>query len=426
MAWKLFYNILVVPAMWCAFQCAGFFNKKIRRGIKGRQDLLKNIKEEVDLSHGHYRLWFHSSSLGEFEQAKPIIAALKQSHPEIDIIATFFSPSGYEHSKSYKLADIISYLPFDSYRQVNNFVDIVQPTAVIMVRYDVWPNLIWALHKRNIPVMIANATMKKNSIRKIFLLRQFHRALYNCFSSILTVSDNDKISFGDFLLSHPTVETIGDTRFDQVKIRSDEAAKKHILPHRIVKGKKIFIVGQSWEADDNVVLPVLFKIQKRMSDLLTIIVPHEPTVEHLEQVEYRLEGNTSFIRFSEMNQYAGEKVILVDSVGILVPLYKYAHVAYVGGSFRQGVHNVLEPAAFSLPVIFGPKHTNSQEAVALAEQGGGFVVEDEKELYRILRTLLENESKRIEAGKKARQLVDKNLGATDRFLKHLMPLLALR
>jgi 3-deoxy-D-manno-octulosonic-acid transferase len=127
-----------------------------------------------------------------------------------------------------------------------------------------------------------------------------------------------------------------------------------------------------------------------------------------------------------MNQYAGEKVILVDSVGILVPLYKYAHVAYVGGSFRQGVHNVLEPAAFSLPVIFGPKHTNSQEAVALAEQGGGFVVEEEKELYRILRTLLENESKRIEAGKKARQLVDKNLGATDRFLKHLMPLLALR
>ena len=422
MAWKLFYNILVVPAMWCAFQCAGFFNKKIRRGIEGRQDLLNNIKKDVNFLRGHHRLWFHSSSLGEFEQAKPIIASIKQSHPEIGIIATFFSPSGYEHSKSYKLADVISYLPFDSYRQVDSFVDIVQPTAVIMVRYDVWPNLIWALDKRKIPVMIANATMKKNSIRKIFLVRQFHRALYNCFSSILTVSDSDRTSFGDFHLSHPVVETIGDTRFDQVKTRSDEAAKKNILPNRIVKGKKIFIVGQSWEADDNVVLPVLFKIQKRMPELLTILVPHEPTVEHLEQVENRLEGQTSFIRFSEMNQYAGEKVILVDSVGILVPLYKYAHVAYVGGSFRQGVHNVLEPAAFSLPVVFGPKHTNSQEAVTLAGQGGGFVVEDEKELYRILRTLLENESKRLEAGKKARHLVDKNLGATERFLKHLMPL----
>ncbi len=426
MAWKLFYNILIVPAMWCAFQCAGFFNKKIRRGIRGRQDLLKNITEEINRLGAHHRLWFHSSSLGEFEQAKPIISSIKRLHPDVNIIATFFSPSGYEHSTSYKLADIISYLPFDSYRRVNSFVDIVQPTTVIMVRYDVWPNLIWALHKRHIPVMIANATMKKNSIRKIFLVRQFHRALYNCFSFILTVSDNDKTSFSDFLLSRPTVATIGDTRFDQVKIRSDEAAKKHILPNRIIKGKKIFVVGQSWEADDNVVLPVIFKIQKRTPDLLTILVPHEPTVEHLEQVEYHLEGRTSFIRFSELNQYAGEKVILVDSVGILVPLYKYAHVAYVGGSFRQGVHNVLEPAAFSLPVLYGPKHTNSQEAVALAQQGGGFVIEDEKDLYRILRTLLENESKRIEAGKKARLLVDKNLGATERFLKYLTPLLESR
>ncbi|MGA9406699.1 MAG: glycosyltransferase N-terminal domain-containing protein [Bacteroidota bacterium] len=423
MVWKILYNFFIVPAMWCAFQLSGFFNEKIRQGIGGRRNLLKIIKEDIHRSHSHHRLWFHSSSLGEFEQAKPIIAALKQSHPGVSIIATFFSPSGYEHSKSYKLADIISYLPFDSYRQVNHFVDTVQPTAVIMVRYDVWPNLIWALQKRNIPTMIANATMKKKSKRKIFLVRQFHRALYNCLSFILTVSDSDRLSFADFSLSHPVVETIGDTRFDQVKMRSDEAAKKHILSHRVIKGKKIFVVGQSWDADDNVVLPVLFKTQKRMPELLTILVPHEPTIEHLEQIEYRLEGQTSFIRFSGMNQYAGEKVILVDSVGILVPLYKYAHVAYVGGSFRQGVHNVLEPAAFSLPVLYGPKHTNSQEAVALAEQGGGFVVKDEKDLYRILRTLLENESKRMEAGKKARRLVEKNLGATDRFLKYLTPLL---
>ncbi|MGA7162141.1 MAG: glycosyltransferase N-terminal domain-containing protein [Bacteroidota bacterium] len=423
MAWKLFYNFFIVPAMWFAFKFGGFFNEKIHRGIVGRQDLLKTIKDDVGRLRSRHRLWFHASSLGEFEQAKPIITAIKQSHPDVSIIATFFSPSGYEHSKSYKSADIISYLPFDSYRQVNEFVDTVQPTAVIMVRYDVWPNLIWALQKRNIPTMIANATMKKDSIRKLFLVRQFHRGLYNCLTFILTVSDNDKISFGDFALSHPGIETIGDTRFDQVKIRSDEAAKKQILPNRIIKGKKIFVVGQSWDADDSVVLPVLFKIQKRMPELLAILVPHEPTIEHLEQIENRLEGETSFIRFSGMNQYAGEKVILVDSVGILVPLYKYAQVAYVGGSFRQGVHNVLEPAAFSLPVLYGPKHTNSQEAIALAEQGGGFVVKDEKDLYRILRTLLENEPKRLEAGKKARHLVDKNLGATDRFLKYLTPLL---
>jgi 3-deoxy-D-manno-octulosonic-acid transferase len=423
MAWKLFYNTLIVPLMWCFFQTAGFFNKKIRSGIDGRKDLIGKVQAKVNSSPSRHRLWFHSSSLGEFEQAKPIIAAIKRSRPDIKIIATFFSPSGYEHSQSYKLADIISYLPFDSQRQVDEFVDVVRPTAVIMVRYDVWPNLTWALRQRKIPIMIANATMKKDSSRKIFFLRQFHRALYDSFSSILTVSDNDKASFADFHLTQPVIETIGDTRFDQVKIRSDDAAKKHILPNKITKGKRIFIVGQSWEADDNVVIPVLFKLQKRMPNLLTIIVPHEPTLEHLEQVEYHLDGKTSFIRFSAMNQYAGEKVILVDSVGILVPLYKYGHVAYVGGSFRQGVHNVLEPAAFSLPVIYGPKHTNSQEAVALAAQGGGFVVGDEKELYRTLRTLLDDETERKESGKKARELVEKNLGATDRFLKYLVPLL---
>jgi len=423
MAWKLFYNAFIVPLMWCFFQAAGFFNKKIRRGIEGRQGLVGKVRERIDSAPARHRLWFHSSSLGEFEQAKPIIAAIKRLRPDISIVATFFSPSGYEHSQSYKLADIISYLPFDSERQVNDFVDVIRPAAVIMVRYDVWPNLTWALRERKIPIMIANATMKKDSPRKILFLRQFHRALYDSFSSILTVSDSDKASFADFHLTKPVIETIGDTRFDQVKIRRDDAAKKQILPNKITRGKRIFIVGQSWEADDSVVIPVLFKIQKRMPNLLTIIVPHEPTVEHLEQVEYHLEGKTSFIRFSAMNQYAGEKVILVDSVGILVPLYKYGHVAYVGGSFRQGVHNVLEPAAFSLPVIYGPRHTNSQEAVALAEQGGGFVVGDEKDLYRTLRTLLDNEADRKESGKKARQLVEENLGATDRFLKYLLPLL---
>lgn len=424
MIWQFLYNSVIVPLMWCVFHIGGFFNDKIRRGIRGRKDILRNITAEVKQLPSGDRIWFHSSSMGEFEQAKPIIAAIKKINPEIAIIATFFSPSGYEHSKNYKLANIISYLPFDSRRQANAFVDIVRPTAVVMVRYDVWPNILWALKERNIPTMIANATMKKNSPRKILFVRQFHRSLYDCLSYILTVSDSDRLSFDDFKLSRPVIESIGDTRFDQVNMRRDEAAKKHILPDRIVEGKKVLVVGQSWDADDNVVLPVVFKLQDAMPDLLTILVPHEPTIEHLEQVEYRLEGRTSFIRFSELNQYNNEKVILIDSVGVLVLLYRYAHIAYVGGSFRQGVHNVLEPAAFSLPVLYGPKHTNSQEAIALAHSGGGFIIEDEKDLYRILRTLLDNEAKRIEAGKIARQLVEQNLGATERFLKYLMPLLS--
>lgn len=419
--WKILYNIIIVPIMWIGFHIAGAFNEKIRRGIAGRKNLLSTLEQRTTSLSSQTRLWFHASSLGEFEQAKPIIAELKKLYPGISIIATFFSPSGYEHSKNYKLADIISYLPFDTLRATEKFVSIIKPTAAIMVRYDTWPNVIWALKKNNIPTFIANATMKKNSTRKLPILRQFHRTLYKDFTHIFTVSENDKASFADFGITAQLVTAIGDTRFDQVMMRSIDAQKKNILPPLITAKKKILVIGQSWEEDEEIILPVVFKLQEYMPDLLTLLVPHEPTVEHLEELEYRLSGNSSFIRFSDLNEYRNERVMLIDSVGVLVPLYRYAHIAYVGGSFRQGIHNVLEPAVFSLPIVFGPKHKNSQEAIALVERKAAFVVEDEKQFYKTLKMLLENESERVCAGKNAKTFVDENVGATERFLDFLKP-----
>ncbi len=242
-------------------------------------------------------------------------------------------------------------------------------------------------------------------------------------SHILTVSKKDEQSFRDFKTTIPLIVSIGDTRFDQVILRSEEARQKHLFASSVVDNKKIFIVGQSWGEDDDVIIPVLLKIHIVEPQLVTIIVPHEPTIEHLEELETKLEGNISFIRFSEMNNYNSEKIILIDSVGILVALYKYAHVVYIGGSFKQGIHNVLEPAVFGNPVIYGPKHTNSQEAVELARNGGGFIVENEKELYRTLRTLLNNNNDRIIAANISKAFVYDNCGATQRFLQYLEPYL---
>ncbi|MDD8017821.1 MAG: glycosyltransferase N-terminal domain-containing protein [Bacteroidota bacterium] len=421
--WQLVYNITAVPLLWAALRIAGIFNKKIRMGIAGRKNLLNNLKLELTQLHSTYRLWFHASSLGEFEQAKPIISAIKKMNPSIDIIATFFSPSGYEHSKNYKLANIISYIPFDSYYNAKKFIDCLQPTTAIMVRYDIWPNIVWQLRKKNIPILIANATMKKDSLRTWLFLKQFHQLLYNNFSYILTVSKNDRQAFLDFNTSSPMIIDIGDTRFDQVVMRSNDAQAKNLLSQSIVQNKKVFIIGQSWGEDEEIILPVLRKIQGQEESLLTIIVPHEPTLEHLERLEDAFYGNNSFIRFSDMNNYNGEKIILIDSVGVLVALYKYAHVVYIGGSFRQGIHNVLEPAVFGVPIIYGPKHTNSQEAVELARLGGGFVIHDEKELYRTLRILLDDTQTRYHAGKIAQSFVQSNCGATDRFLGYLKPYL---
>lgn len=419
--WKFLYNLLIVPFLYGLFHLGTLFNSKIRRGVSGRRNLFEQLADSAAPLTNTNRVWFHASSLGEFEQAKPIIVALKDKYPDVHIVTTFFSPSGFENSRNYKLSDVISYIPFDTPRNARSFLRIVRPSAAVILRYDIWPNMIWALHKQNIPIIIVNATMKRNSPRLLPLIKQFHRALYDRFSHILTVSANDLDAFRLFSAVQPTYDAIGDTRFDQVMSRSIVAATKNILPHSVTKGKKILIIGQSWGEDESVVVPVILKLQEQEPSLLTFIVPHEPTIEHLDAVEEMLDNESPCIRFSAMNNYNGERIIIVDSIGILVALYHYAHVVYIGGSFKQGIHNVLEPAVFGVPVLFGPKHGNSQEAVELVRLGGGFVVRNEKELYRILRTLLEDETHRTHAGAIAQRFVQNHCGATGRFLQYLEP-----
>jgi 3-deoxy-D-manno-octulosonic-acid transferase len=420
MFWFLLYNVFVVPLGWILFQLLGLFDKKVRRGIQGRENLFEQLQHDVTkLNKDRKRVWFHSSSLGEFEQAKPIIAELKRRHPEVDVIVSFFSPSGFEHSRSYKFASLITYLPFDSARNAGKFIELVKPTAAVMVRYDVWPNHLWALQKEGIPTFIANATLQENAVRNLPLIKQFHQAMYNALDYILTVSESDKKMFEMYHLTHPVLEVIGDTRYDQVVQRSSESRSRHVLSKAIVMNKKILIVGSSWEEDEVNLLPAFYKLVETNHDLIMVLVPHEPSIENLDRIENRLNGYASWTRFSNLGDYRDQKIIIVDSVGILMSLYQYAHIAYVGGSFRQGVHNVLEPASYGLPIIVGPKHDNSQEAVELITNGAAFVGDDPDTLYRHIRSLLEDEEKRSDAGKNAALLVRRNTGATERFLSYL-------
>jgi 3-deoxy-D-manno-octulosonic-acid transferase len=418
MMWQALYNVVVIPLLWMGAHAA-LFNSKIRRGLYGRRNLFQQLERDVQKLKHKRRIWFHSSSMGEFEQAKPIIAALRNRYKEIEIIASFFSPSGYDHSKNYKLASLITYIPFDTKANAARFIDLIKPTAAVMVRYDVWPNHIWALRERNIPTFIANATMKQTSTRLRRSWRGFNADLFNQFCAILTVSQQDADAFAQFNLSQPQVQAVGETRYDQVWQRSIEARTKHVIPLHVLKRKKIFVVGSSWEEDEDVVVPTFRKLLQYDNNALMILVPHEPTLEALENIEIKLGIRPASIRFSDLNDYDGESVVLVDSVGILMALYQYAHVAYVGGSFRQGVHNVLEPAVYGIPVLYGPKHENSQEAVELAKRGGGFVVRDQQECYRVLRSFLRDNRFRREVGEVSLALVKENIGATERFLKHL-------
>jgi len=405
--WKLFYNGLIVPLGWVAFHLLSLFDKKVKRGIEGRKNLFENLQRDVQkLKPNAKRVWFHSSSMGEFEQAKPIIAELKKRHPEVEIVVSFFSPSGYDHSKNYKLADVICYLPFDSKNNAEKFLSIIRPTAAVMVRYDVWPNHLWELKRTKIPIFIANATFKKSWVRNLPFIHNFFFQVYNSINNILTVSEKDKKGFEEFHLTHPHIEAIGDTRFDQVWRRSTESRTRHVLPDHIVDGKNVFVIGSSWLEDEEVLFPALIECQRVNEHLLSILVPHEPDEETLERIEFMLNGKLSNIRLSSIADYKNERVIVVDSIGVLMSLYQYAHVAYVGGSFRQGIHNVLEPAVYGVPLLIGPKHENSQEAIQLVKQEAAFVVTTSVEARQQLNKCLNDETFRQKAGRLAREFVD--------------------
>lgn len=423
MIWKLIYNVLFIPLFWAAVKVMALFKRKVRKAIRGRRELFERLAADTAKLGDGPRIWVHSSSMGEFEQAKPIIAALRRRMPDLRIIVTFFSPSGYEHSRTYPHADVIGYIPFDTSRNARRFLDLARPTVAVMVRYDIWPNHIWELRRRSIPVVIANATMRRSTPRRLPVLKAFHRNVYNAIDRILTVSPKDVEVFQALGLSHPLLEVIGDTRYDQVESRSTDARKRSIIPPAILQGRKVIVAGSTWPEDEAVLLPAFLAMKRTIRDLLLIIVPHEPTLEHIEDLERELTGRTPTIRFSSLNEYAGEDVVIVDSIGILLVLYASAHIAYIGGSFRQGIHNVLEAAVYGIPVVFGPRHGNSHEPLQLVERGGAFVVNGSEDLQRTMENLLQDDMSRATAGKRAAAFVGANLGATQRILSHLEPYL---
>jgi len=289
--------------------------------LKGR----KRIFEELILnSSGINKLnkliWFHSSSLGEFEQAKPIIEELKKNKG-INILVTFFSPSGYENSRKYPYADLVSYLPFDTKTNADRFIQIVKPDVAVIMRYDIWPNHIWSMKNFNIPTFLVDATMKRNSKRKLPLVKSFHKQLFRDISKILTVSESDTDGFKDFGCTDKQVKAVGDTRFDRVYQRSLVARSHNLIREDLFKGKKVLVAGSTWESDEDVILPAFSKLAKHDKDIILIIAPHEPTVVHLEKIENEFSGDLETIRFSFLNDYKNESVIIIDSIGILLTLY---------------------------------------------------------------------------------------------------------
>ena len=397
----------------------GLFNSKVRRGLKGRKRIFENLViDAAALDKSKKLVWFHSSSLGEFEQAKPIIEELKK-RKDINVLVTFFSPSGFENSRRYPYADLVSYIPFDTVTNAENFINIVKPDLAVIMRYDIWPNHIWKMNKAKIPSFLVDATMKENSLRKIVLIKNFHENLFNNITRILTVSETDAKGFKEFGCSDKQLSVVGDTKFDRVHQKSIKAKESKLIKEEFLKNKKVIVAGSTWSADEDILLPAFVKLTKYVEDVFLIIAPHEPTLLHIESIENELYKFAKTIRFSHLHNYKDEKVIIVDSIGILMTLYSYADAAFIGGGFKYNVHNVLEAAVYGVPVLFGPKIENSQEAKELLKRGGGILVKDKKDTYKQLRTLFIDENQRKTKADISFNYVEENLGATEKIINEI-------
>ncbi|MGH2574947.1 MAG: 3-deoxy-D-manno-octulosonic acid transferase [Ignavibacteria bacterium] len=420
--WFIVYNFLFLPFFWIIINISSFFNDKIRKGLTERKDVFKLLKTNLkELEPDKKNILIQCSSLGEFEQAKPIIEELDKTN-SFNFIVSFFSPSGFNHSKvdiGTKSKIIKTYLPFDWFRCMKNFVKLINPKVFLFIKYDLWFNLLFCSEESNIYKVLVNATYNKKDIKwRFFLTRSFYKTVYNFFNVILTSNEKDAYLLRDILSRQIKVLYFGDTKIERINKATELAKNENLLNDKILTNKKVFVVGSSWVEDENIVLPAIDSLGTHKyldhNSLLTIIAPHEPTEDNLRNLEEKINSlysNLTSIRYSELISYNNQNVILIDCVGLLISLYKYADVSYVGGGFRTGLHNVMEPAGYGVPVLFGNEKI-SEDGEILIKSGDGIAVSGQKTLFNNLCDLLNKEHPGNELGLKSNSLFGKKTEAS--------------
>ena len=386
---------------------AAIFNKKARLLIKGHNHILDTIRSQVDPQSKY--LWFHASSLGEFEQGRPLIERIHSKHPECRILLTFFSPSGYEVRKDYKGADIVCYIPFDTPINVRRFLDTIKIEKAFFIKYEFWPNFLRGLYKRNIEIFSISSIFRDNQLFFKWYGRGYAKAL-GYFKHLFVQDRHSK----DLLKSIgiTDVSIVGDTRADRV-LEVAAASKQFPIIETFVNGDPTFIAGSSWPADEELFIPYFHT----KPDWKLIIAPHEIHEEHLVQIEAMLKGR-DYIRLSQatLENIKGYDTLIIDCFGMLSSIYRYGHIAYIGGGFGVGIHNVLEAAVFDIPVLFGPNNQRFREAQDLKRLKGGFEITDAYSLRILIDKFISDPGFLKKAGKNAGDYVRSSSGTADRIL----------
>ena len=429
----MLYNLIIYVYLWgvAIYSC---FNEKVRKMWRGERAAFQVLKEKVDPEAKY--VWFHAASLGEFEQGRPLMERLRQEHPEYKILLTFFSPSGYEVRKDYKGADIICYLPLDTPVNAIRFLRLVHPVMAFFIKYEFWYNYLHILKHRNVPVYSVSSIFRPDQVFFKWYGRQYGRVL-NCFTHFFVQNEQSRELLAKIGINEVTV--VGDTRFDRV-LQIKEAAKKlaeveYFCQYNIsddpnpdedevitacagyTPPQGVFVAGSSWPPDEDIF--IRYFLEHKLfgyGKWKLIIAPHVIDESHLAQIEQKLEG-CKVVRYTKYDCYSFESadVLIIDYFGLLSSIYHYGSVAYVGGGFGVGIHNLLEAAVWDVPVFFGPNNQKFQEAQGL-KKSGGFEINNYEEFETQMDRFATDAAYLKEQGQLAGKFVQSLAGATDEVL----------
>ena len=391
---------------------ASFFSKKVRAMWKGEHRTFRVLREKIDPNAMY--IWFHAASLGEFEQGRPIMEAIRREHPGYKILLTFFSPSGYEVRKNYDGADVV-YLPIDTKRNARRFLRLTNPVMAFFIKYEFWSNYLHMLKERHVPTFSVSSIFRPNQIFFRAYGKGYGKVL-DCFTHFFVQNEESR----DLLKSIgiDCVSVTGDTRFDRV-LQIRDAGKSLPIVENFVGGTAedrphVFIAGSSWPPDED----IFIRYFNEHRDWKLIIAPHVIGDDHMKQILGKLERKT--VRYTEATteNVVGAECLIIDCFGLLSSIYRYADVTYVGGGFGVGIHNVLEAAVWGKPVIFGPNNKNFQEAQGLLKAGGGFEITSYDDFVGVMRKLADDKALE-QSRERAGGFVESLAGATRQIMKEV-------
>lgn len=391
-------------------QLLSFFNPKLRQFVQGRKETEDRLIQA--LGPDDKTIWMHCASLGEFEQGLPVLEKIKQSRPHYKIVLSFFSPSGYEVRKNYKGADVVVYLPLDTVSNAKSFIELVHPDMAIFVKYEFWPNFLSVLKERSIHTILISGIFREDQL----FFKPYGKWMKRSLGSFAHFFVQNKPSFS--LLNKIGFENVtisGDTRFDRVYSILEQPNDLPFLED-FVKDHVVLVAGSTYPVDESYLIDFINNTQDQ--NLRYIIAPHNIHKKEIIKLKNRIKGTVSL--YSEGSMSAGSKVFIADTIGMLTKIYSYADLAYVGGGFdKEGVHNVLEPAVFGIPLMIGPIFDKFQEAKDLVLLKGCLVAEDHEQFNIHLTNLVKDEPYRKKMGAITKSYILEHLGATKIILDYM-------